>query len=271
MAHPQQISYVKTIAQHLSKDFTGVKVLEIGSYNVNGSIRECFPGSTYTGVDLTEGPGVDLVADGHAIDHPADSYDIALSCECFEHNPYWLETFLNMYRMAKPGGFVVFTCATRGRLEHGTRRTSPKASPGTQDVGWDYYLNLEAKDFEKRIVFDELFSSYVFIVNKKSRDLYFVGKKNGDSIVLKFDKNVFLKSYFADQKSLESDLKKRRSLLGTIFWSLYVLSQIPLNALNFLPDRIFQKFAITYHKTLLCLLGPFGKLVKKKINPESVV
>ncbi len=52
----------------------------------------------------TEGPGVDVVSSGHALDFPDETFDVTLSCECFEHNPYWLETFRNMHRMTKAGG-----------------------------------------------------------------------------------------------------------------------------------------------------------------------
>lgn len=39
-------------------------------------------------------------------------YDITISCNCFEHNPYWRETFLNMHRMTKEGGLCL------SRLKH---------------------------------------------------------------------------------------------------------------------------------------------------------
>lgn len=103
MAHPQQFCFVQTFANHISASDSQFNILEIGSYDVNGSVRELFPGSTYCGVDLTPGEGVDVVADGHRVDHPNNSYDITISCECFEHNPAWLETFHNMYRMTKAG------------------------------------------------------------------------------------------------------------------------------------------------------------------------
>jgi len=85
------------------------------------------------------GSGVDLVSDGHLIDHDEQTCDITISCECFEHNPYRFQTFQNMYRMDKDRGFVIFSCANRGRGEHGTSRTSPASSRGTKKIGLDYY------------------------------------------------------------------------------------------------------------------------------------
>ena len=44
MAHIQQLSFIKTIAQHLTSDYSDVKILEIGSYDVNGSVRKSIIG-----------------------------------------------------------------------------------------------------------------------------------------------------------------------------------------------------------------------------------
>ena len=180
MAHPNQMQFVKSIAQSLTENYRGMKVLEIGSHNVNGSVRGYFPNSEYVGVDLSEGSGVDLVAEGDKVDHKDGSYDITLSCVCFEHNPNWASTFMNMHRMTRDGGVVLFTCATTGRPEHGTTRTSPKSSPGTQALNWDYYKNLTQEDFEKIADFQKLFKSCFFLVNEQSNDLYFFGNKQGD-------------------------------------------------------------------------------------------
>ena len=68
------------------------------------------------------------------------------------------------------------TCVSRGRREHGTTRTSPENSPGTQSLDWDYYRNLTAADFDCFDV-DAMFSSHRFDYNKFSRDLYFLGVK----------------------------------------------------------------------------------------------
>ena len=132
-----------------------------------------------------EGPGVDVVADGHLLDHQDESYDITLSCECFEHNPSLVLHLLNMHRMTRPGGFVIFTCATRGRLEHGTQRTSPAESPGSQDIGWNYYKNLQAKDFTAVSHRGTVLST--FVCNESAfKDLYFIGSK-GETPIYEFD------------------------------------------------------------------------------------
>lgn len=198
MAHLEQLTFVNILSKKIYKQINHLDILEIGSYDVNGSIRQFFQDSNYTGVDLIEGKGVDIVGDGHTIDFSNDRFDMVISCESFEHNPFWKETFLNMIRMTKKGGLVVFTCATKGRPEHGTTRTSMVDSPGTIQMDWDYYKNLERKDFFKELPeFKSNFNRYIFMKNHKSKDLYFIGIKVGSEIFpLKFNEIIIEYFYF---------------------------------------------------------------------------
>lgn len=212
MAHPQQLQFVKSITSLIAenRNFKSKKVLEIGSYDVNGSVRQFFPHSDYIGVDLIEGPGVDLICEGDKISHEDNIYDVAISCECFEHNPAWVETFKNMYRMTKEGGLVIFTCATTGRSEHGTTRTSPKNSPGTQAINWDYYNNLTENDFNEKFSLNELFDEYFFLVNKSSCDLYFFGIKGQINSVFQANATEIKKFCQLDQEDLENQMSRRK-------------------------------------------------------------
>lgn len=171
MAHPEQREFFQKVKNLWPEIFQDARVLEIGSLNINGTVRDFFTGCDYIGVDVQAGPGVDVVCEGQLLDYPDNSFDVAVSAECFEHNPYWLETFENMVRMSD--GWVLFTCASDGRAEHGTTRTTPQDSPFT--LKWDYYRNLNEQDF--RDVFDfSIFDICWFDVNRTSCDLYFVGR-----------------------------------------------------------------------------------------------
>jgi SAM-dependent methyltransferase len=192
MAHREQMRFISLVADFFALKKPDQKVLEIGAYDLNGSVRQFFPanhGGNYIGVDLCEGPGVDVVGFGHEIDFADQSFDVTLSCECFEHDPHWGRTFNNMNRMTKANGVVAFTCASLGRLEHGTSRTEI-SSPGTQSIGIDYYRNLSQADFERNIPLKDMFAWYFFHYNRPSFDLYFVGlKKSFD--VARFDIEKF--------------------------------------------------------------------------------
>ena len=179
MAHPQQAEYVRAVRDFYPHAFTGARVLEIGSLNINGSVREHFLNCNYTGADLQLGPGVDLACQGQLLEFATGTFDTAISAECFEHNPYWRETLGNMLRMTKPDGLVLMTCATIGRKEHGTSRTNPDASPFTTAARWDYYRNLTAGDIEAALNLSGWLSDWRTWVNYLSKDLYFVGIRQG--------------------------------------------------------------------------------------------
>jgi SAM-dependent methyltransferase len=172
--HPDQLDFVGRVKAVFPAHFRGVRVLEIGSLDINGSIRALFEGCDYTGVDVAPGPGVDRVCHGEDLDDPPASFDTVISCEVMEHNPRWQDTFRNMVRLCRPGGLVVMTCATRGRAEHGTSRSMPGNSPLTVGLGQEYYRNLTARDFVDSGVTAGL-ASATFLENWRKFDLYFVG------------------------------------------------------------------------------------------------
>lgn len=175
VSHPAQNEYIKYVKNKFPAYFYKRQVLEVGSLNINGTVRDLFTECYYVGLDVAEGKGVDIVCEGQNYDAPTESFDVVISCECFEHNPEWVATFTNMHRMTRTLGLVVMTCATTGRAEHGTTRTTPQDSPLTIGLGWDYYKNLTEQDFRDNFDLDNMFSDYQFIVG--GTDLYFYGVK----------------------------------------------------------------------------------------------
>ena len=59
MAHLQQAEYVKSLKKIYPHFFNRKKVLEVGSLNINGSIRDFFYECEYVGIDVGEGEGVE--------------------------------------------------------------------------------------------------------------------------------------------------------------------------------------------------------------------
>ena len=105
-------------------------------------------------------------------------FDVIVSSECFEHDEFWELTIKKGIDLLKPDGIFLFTCATTGRPEHGTKRTSPSDSPFTSSLENDYYRNLEEKDIRQSINVDEIFSEYEFQSRLNwPQDLYFWGIK----------------------------------------------------------------------------------------------
>lgn len=126
MAHPEQELFVAQVAGRFNQHFTRKRVLEIGSQNINGTVRQFFKNCDYIGIDCVPGKDVDIVCLAHEYDTP-HQFDTVISCEAFEHDPYLDLTIKNIVRLLKPGGLFVATCASPLRKEHGTKRT---AQPG---------------------------------------------------------------------------------------------------------------------------------------------
>lgn len=175
MAHIQQFVYVNGVRQFLPEYFEARRVLEIGSLNINGSVRQFFQGCDYLGIDVGEGAGVDRICRGQDFDAPAESFDTVITCEMMEHNPDWARTWLNMIRVMKPDGLLVLTCATVGRKQHGTSEYQPGASPLTVSKQQEHYRNLVADDIAGLMRLERWFSEHAFHVDHESHDLYFVG------------------------------------------------------------------------------------------------
>lgn len=175
MAHPEQHVFFSQLKTLYPQYFERVKVGEIGSLNINGSVRTFFSDCAYSGFDVGAGPGVDEVVQGQLVGLPTGHFDTMISAECFEHNPFWVETFANMLRMTRPGGLVAFSCASTGRPEHGTTRTGINMSPLTHAKGWDHYRNLDAEDFMNTFHLQGWFDYFHFLYCPRMFDLYFYG------------------------------------------------------------------------------------------------
>jgi len=196
MAHKQQKDFIERTKQKFPKTFINKKVLNIGSFIVNSGEIEYFTDCEIIGLDIGPGPGVDVICSAHEYNKPDDTFDAIISCECWEHNPFYKESILNAIRMLKSGGAFIFTCATTGRPVHGTfsqdkidqskgqtlqGNTFDKwiTMPNVSREDWDneYYRNVTEKDVRSFLDLDDIFSEYCFEVNDEHHDLYFYGIK----------------------------------------------------------------------------------------------
>ena len=92
-------------------------IIDIGSYDVNGSYKPFFdvPGWHYTGVDLTAGPNVDVVLRSpYRLPFASYSVDVIVSGQAFEHIEFFWLTWLEMARVLKPGGHIFLVAPSRG-------------------------------------------------------------------------------------------------------------------------------------------------------------
>ena len=114
-------------------------VLDVGSYDVNGSLRPIFEFAgeswyaadnhghstsrglspkknyIYHGLDISSGPNVDIVRDGNKPFPIKDgTYDAVVSSSTFEHDPQFWVTFREMVRVTKGGGYIHISTPSAG-------------------------------------------------------------------------------------------------------------------------------------------------------------
>lgn len=183
MAHPQQQEFCESIKARFPQYFSGTLVLDIGSLDINGNNHYLFDAeSLYLGVDVAAGRNVDIVSPAHQLGLPDATFDTIVSTECLEHDRHWAQTLHNAIRMLRPGGLLLITCATTGRPEHGTRRTTPHDAPllASVDAEWaDYYCNLDEADVRAAVDVQGIFQFAEFSIGEETHDLYFFAIKHG--------------------------------------------------------------------------------------------
>lgn len=103
----------------VSEEFRGKRVLEVGSLNVNGSVRPLimpYQPSEYIGLDFQLGDGVDLVLAAEKIVQffGSQSFDVIVSTDTLEHVMDWRTVIRNMKEALKPTGCMYVTAAPVG-------------------------------------------------------------------------------------------------------------------------------------------------------------
>jgi len=178
--HEEAKNFLLYAKNNFQNYFKNIKVLDVGSGDINGNNRYLFTDCEYEGNDVIEGKNVTIVSRTKDLKFEDNFFDTIISSECFEHDPEYKQSLKKIYAMLKPNGLFVFTCASTNRYEHGTRRTTKTDSLGTigeiEDMQ-DYYKNLTKHDINEVLNLNEKFSYHEMYYNKKSCDLYFVGIK----------------------------------------------------------------------------------------------
>ena len=94
------------------KDPSGKTIVDLGSQDVNGSLRSVAPAeATYIGVDFDDAKGVDVViSDPYSLPFDDQSVDVCVSSSCFEHSEFFWLVFLEVTRISSHPGFSISTC-----------------------------------------------------------------------------------------------------------------------------------------------------------------
>lgn len=178
MAHASQKEFINAcIFRHAQIVDGSKRILEVGSQNINGAIRDYFPEAPekqWIGLDIASGPQVDFTIPGEFIQVSNGWADISFSTECFEHAKQWKEIFLNMIRATRADGLVILTFAGDGRATHGTIDSDLESSPFTGD----YYKNISLAVFASEFDLNMYFTKYALEISLDCGDTYFWGIRN---------------------------------------------------------------------------------------------
>ena len=100
---------------------TGRRVVEVGSYDVNGTVRpivEALAPASYLGVDLEAGPGVDDVCPLGDVLPRFGQFDLVICTEVLEHVVDWKASLVALADLVRPGGTLLVTTRSEGFPYH---------------------------------------------------------------------------------------------------------------------------------------------------------
>ena len=144
---PEVQNFVKKHADKLAG-----KVIDVGSRNENGSLRDII--KVEVGMDMREGDGVDMVCtiDDMSDVFKSESFDALVSTETLEHCNDWKAFVRQTWRVVVNGGYLLITMASQKKGYHGypddywrfteehVKQIWPNAEDftdlGTVSIGW---------------------------------------------------------------------------------------------------------------------------------------
>lgn len=106
-----------------------VRVADLGSFQINASVKEIFPSTI--GFDLQEGRGVDVVLqDGIIPDEYKGKFDVVTAVQSYQFSPNPDLFKQEIIQLLKPGGrLLLTTCAEYCQLKHMTSSVTSKLPP----------------------------------------------------------------------------------------------------------------------------------------------
>jgi len=198
------------------EDVKGKDVIEVGSYDVNGSYRsivQLLGPASYLGVDMKKGPGVDEVCDADdLLEHfGTETFDLLISTEVIEHVRDWRRVISVFKHILKPNGVLLITTRSMGFKYH----------------GWPYdFWRYEIEDF--RNIFSD------FSIERLEKDTSEPG------VLIKAKKPAsFLENDLSDYKLYSIIRGKRiKDAVAIDIWLAIVFSFLPKVIPTFLRERI---------------------------------
>jgi len=116
--HPTAMANGKMFFDTYVAERHGVRIIDIGAQDVNGSLRSVCPageGIQYVGVDFVKGKGVDVVlTDPYALPFEDESADVVVCSSCLEHSEMFWLVFNEILRILRPDGLLYLNVPSNG-------------------------------------------------------------------------------------------------------------------------------------------------------------
>lgn len=106
--------FVKTWVDKLN--LRDQKCLDVGSLDVCGNVADLF--TDYLGVDMRMGKNVMKVMNSHRLLFDDAQFDVVTCLDMLEHDDQPFDTAGEIYRVIKPGGYVIVTVPYLGHVKH---------------------------------------------------------------------------------------------------------------------------------------------------------
>jgi hypothetical protein len=161
--HAAAFAFVKAAAELYA---LRAPVYEIGSRNINGSVRSLFPTGAYWGIDLQPGPDVDCVADACTYRPPCAPRTV-ICCEVLEHAREAATLVRRIGDVLAPEGVAVLTMAGPTRAPHSG------IDGGVVRAG-EFYRNVTPSMLEAWLEYAGL---RVAVLLERGADVYAVARK----------------------------------------------------------------------------------------------
>lgn len=130
-------AFISAYSDQFPHDAGKSRILEVGSktYRDQDTYRSLIDDhrQSYTGLDLEVGDNVDIVPRNAYVweEIPDDSFDVCISGQTFEHNPFFWVTACEIARVLVPGGYVCIIAPAGGRGGGGAVG-DPRRRPGDE-------------------------------------------------------------------------------------------------------------------------------------------
>jgi len=109
--HPNSMVIMKEFVEKYK--IKSETVVDVGSYDINGTYKSLFPEAKYIGADNTLGPNVDVIMDSPEWDELSD-VDYVISGQTLEHVADIPKLMASIFRVLKSGGILCMIVPSEG-------------------------------------------------------------------------------------------------------------------------------------------------------------